>query len=89
MKSLLFQGVTPFVEPPDCAGIPCRVEVPITINKQGRLYTFMLRDKIAPEDPYLVMVKAAAFSIQHNEPYNGTPIPRSVKDFLIKTNLVT
>jgi hypothetical protein len=49
----------------------------------------MLRDKIAPEDPYLVMVKAAAFSIQHNEPYNGTPIPRSVKDFLIKTNLVT
>jgi hypothetical protein len=87
MKSLLFQdGATPFEEPESC-GIG-RQEVPIAIKKDGRLYRFTLRDKIAPEDPYTVMVRAAAFSIQTGEPYNGTPPNRSVKDFLIKQSVV-
>lgn len=87
MKSLLFQGVTPFVEPPECGVAPCRTEVPITIRKNGRMYTFVLRDKVMPEDPYLVLVKATAFAISQGESYNGRSPDRGVRDFLIK-NLV-
>jgi hypothetical protein len=88
MKSLLFQGVTPFEEPPKCAVVPCRSEVPITIRKDGRLYRFMLRDKVVPEDPYLVLVKAIAFAISENEPFSGQVPDRSVRDFLIKDTVV-
>ena len=88
MKSLLFQGITPFTEPPDCAAIPCRSEVPITIRKHGRLYRFVLRDKVVPEDIYLMMVKAAAFAIQESEPYVAQTPERSVKDFLIKDSVI-
>ena len=86
MKSLLFQGVTPFVEPEFCT--PGRTEIPITLRQQGRLYKFVLRDKLAPEDPYLVLVRAAAHSIQTGEPYNGTTPNRGVRDFLIKQSVV-
>jgi hypothetical protein len=86
MKSLLFQDVTPFVEPATCA--LGRQEVPINIRKDGRVYRFVLRDKIAAEDPYLVLVKAAAHAIMSGEPYNGTPPSRSVRDFLIKQSVV-
>ena len=87
MKSLLFQeGSTPFEEPIVC-GVG-RQEVPINIKKDSRTYRIVLRDKIAPEDPYVVMVRAVAFSIQTGEPYNGTPPNRSIKDFLIKQSVV-
>ncbi len=86
MKSLLFQDSSPFIEPPSCA--PCRQEVTIAVKKAGRIYRFTLRDKIVVEDPYTVMVKAAAFSIQEGEPYNGKTPPRSIKDFLIKSSIV-
>lgn len=87
MKSLLFQeGATPFEEPESCgAG---RQEVAINIKKDGRLYRFVLRDKIAAEDSYLVMVRAIAFAIQTGEPYNGTPPNRGVRDYLIKQSVV-
>ncbi len=88
MKSLLFQGVTPFVEPPACALNPCRTEVPITLRKNGRLYRFILRDKVVPEDPYLVMVKAAAFAISEGEPYSGQVPDRGTRDFLIKDSVI-
>lgn len=86
MKSLLYQGVTPFVEPVTCA--VGRQETTVDIRKDGRVYRFVMRDKIAAEDPYLVMVKAAAHAIQTGEPYNGTPPSRSVRDFLIKQSVV-
>jgi len=87
MRSLLHQtGATPFIEPVGCgAG---RVEVPINIRRGGRIYQFVLRDKVLPEDPYLVLVKAAAFAIQTGEAYNGTPPDRSVRDFLIKSSVI-
>jgi hypothetical protein len=85
-KSLLFTGALPYTDPPGCG--PCRTEVPITIRKNGRLYNFVLRDKISIEDPYLVLVKAGAFAISQGELYNGLPPERSVRDFLIKQNLV-
>lgn len=88
MKSLLYQHLTPFTEPPSCGVLPCRTEVPITIKKDGRMYRFVLRDKVVPEDPYLVLVKATAFSIAQGEPYVGRAPDRSIKDFLIKDAVV-
>lgn len=85
-KSLLFTNTLPFNVPPGCS--PCRQEVTFTIRKHGRLYTFVLRDKIVVEDPYLVMVKAEAFAIGQGEPYAGIPPERAVRDFLIKSNVV-
>lgn len=85
-KSLLFSGTLPYAEPPGCS--PGRKEVPITIRKHGRFYRVLLRDKITIEDPYLVLVKAAAFAVQEGEPYAGRTPDRSVRDFLIKHSVV-
>lgn len=87
MRSLLFQdGATPFVQPDGCG--PGRVEVPVDLRKDGRIYHVLLRDKLMPEDPYLVLVKAQAFAIQTGEPYNGSPPDKGVKDFLIKDSVI-
>jgi len=88
MRSLMFQGVPPFTKPPTCEIVPCRSEVPVTMRRGGRMYTFILRDKIVPEDPYLVMVKAAAFAIITGEYYKGMPVGRDVRDWLIKSTVV-
>ena len=85
-KSLLFSGTLPYSVPPGCG--PGRQEVPITLRKYGRLYKFILRDKLTVEDPYLVLVKAAAFAVQEGEPYAGRTPERSVRDVLIKSALV-
>jgi hypothetical protein len=53
----------------------------------GRLMTFILRDTIVPEDPYLNMARAKALSVRTGEPYDADRIPRSIKDYLIKTNI--
>jgi len=88
MKSLLFQGTTVLTLPSSCVSLPCRQEVTVSLRKDNRLYNYVVRDKIVPEDPYLVMVKAAAFAVRVSEPYNGTPPTRAVKDFLIKDSIV-
>lgn len=85
-KSLLFAENQVLQQPPGCG--PCRQEVKATIRKGGRLYTLVIRDKVVIEDPYFVMVKAAAFAISQNEPYMGRATPRAVKDFLIRSNVV-
>jgi hypothetical protein len=84
-KSLLFTGDLPFGIPPGCG--PCRQEVTITIRKFGRLYNFVLRDKVTVEDPYLVLVKAEAFAIAEGEPFAGSVPDRSLRDVLIKSNV--
>lgn len=85
-KSILFSGTLPYTEPDDCK--PGRQEVFVTLKKYGRFYRFVVRDKIVVEDPYLVMVKASAFAISEGEPYSGQTPERSVRDFLIKQNVV-
>ena len=85
-KSLLFAEDQVLTQPPACG--PCRQEVTATVQKDGRLYTITIRDTVVVEDPYFVLVKAAAFAISQNEPYMGRSTPRSVKDFLIKSNVV-
>lgn len=84
-KSLLFGDTLPFGVPPGCA--PGREEVVVTVRKFGRLYTYKLRDKITIEDPYLMMVKAEAFAIGQGEPYAGRTPERTVRDYLIKSNV--
>lgn len=87
VRSLLFQEGSTMQVPPGC-GLCDRTEVPVSLRKNGRIYHFLMRDKIVAEDILLVMLKAAAFSISQGEPYAGTPPPRSVKDFLIKQDVV-
>jgi hypothetical protein len=53
------------------------------------LYRFTVRDKLAVEDPYIVLMKAVAFAIKHSTPYPGAMPPRKVRDFLIKTSVVS
>ena len=85
-RSLLYSQNPPLDQPAIC--LPGRQEVRITFQKGGRLYNLVMRDKIIVEDPYLVLVKAAAFAIRQSEPYMGRVVPRSVKDFLIRSSVV-
>ena len=86
-RSLLFQDDSPFQVPPGC-GLCDRTEVPLSLRKNGRIYRFVLRDKIVPEDILITMTKAAAFAIAQGEPYAGTPPARALKDTLIKQDTV-
>lgn len=85
-KSLLYQPGQILQQPIDCG--PCRQVVTTTFQKDGRLYTQSMFDKIVVEDPYLTLVKATGFAIARGEPYAGRVVPRSIRDFLIKTNTV-
>jgi len=86
-RSLLFQENAQFDVPPGC-GLNDRVEVPVSLRKDGRIYRFVLRDKIVVEDLLLVGMKAAAFAISQGEAYAGTPPSRAIRDTLIKTDVV-
>lgn len=86
-KSLLYQGQNSMVVPPGCLQGD-RVEVPVSLRKDGRIYRFVLRDKLVVEDVMLMLMKAAAFSIAQGEPYSGTPPARSLRDVLIKQDTV-
>lgn len=84
MRSLLFSGNPDLREPPDC-GLP-RKEVVVQVQQLDRTYTMTIRDKISEIDPYLVGVKAAAFSVRTGEPYMGRVVPREDRRALIRTN---
>ena len=86
VRSLLFAEGQVLTQPATCT--PCRQEVRVTMRKDGRNYNMVLRDKISVEDPYLTLVKAAAFAVAQDEPYMGRLVPRSVRDFLIRSNVV-
>lgn len=77
MKSLLFQPGSTLREPPGCG--PKRQEVVTSVEYQGRTYRMTLRDKTVELDPYLVLVKAAAFAVKAGEPYMGQVVPREVR----------
>jgi len=88
MKSLFYQENSPFSYMSTCDISPCRQEVTVTVRKDGRIYRCVLRDKVVPEDPYIMLLKATAFALKTGEAYNGLPPKRGVKDFLIKNNVV-
>jgi len=87
MKSLLQQPSNPFPNVSLCQ--PGRQEQEFTLHQNGMLYRFTVRDKLAVEDPYLVLAKAVAFAVKHSTPYPGAMPPRKVRDFLIKSSVVT
>ena len=88
MKSLLFQGTTVLTLPSSCVSLPCRQEVTVSLRKDNRLYNYVVRDKIVPEDPYIVMIKALAFAVRYSSVYPGAEPPKAVRDFLIKSSVV-
>lgn len=66
----------------------CRIELerryPLA---NGRVVTVIVRDSVTPEDPYLVLARAKALSVRTNEAFSAERTTRSIKDFLIKTNI--
>jgi len=87
MKSLLYQGGLSVPVPTACA-VPCRTESTFALRKDGRLYRFTVQDKIVPEDPMFLLVKAAAYARKTNTEYAGRSPKRSVRDFLIKDSVL-
>lgn len=57
------------------------------MRKDGRVYTMTMRDKTVVEDPYLVMVKAAAFALRADEPNMAKGVPRAVRDVYLKNSV--
>jgi hypothetical protein len=53
----------------------------------GRTLSVILRDTLVPEDPYINMARATALSIRTGEPYDSDRVDRTIKDYLIKTNI--
>ncbi len=79
--------MTPVTFPQSLACTRCRNESPFTIQKDNKLLKFVLRDKILPEDPYLVMAKAGAYALAHNGLYPGTTPNRATRGDMIRNNL--
>jgi hypothetical protein len=66
----------------------CRVEAtrryPLA---NGRIITVTLRNTIVPEDPYLVLARAKALSVRTGEAFDADRTSRTIRDFLIRTNI--
>lgn len=69
-----------------------RRERTITTVVGGQRVTIIVRDTIVPEDPYLNLIRAAAYPYQTAKGADGIfpvpPVSRRIKDVLIKTDLV-
>ena len=86
MRSRLYQPDAPFTVQAGCG--QGRTETVKKFIKNGKIYTMVWRNKLTIEDPYIVMVKAAAYAIRMNEPYAARPPRRDYRDCLIKSSLV-
>lgn len=53
----------------------------------GRVVTIIIRNTVTVEDPYLVLARAKALSIRTGESISAQRTSRSIKDYLIKTNI--
>jgi hypothetical protein len=53
----------------------------------GQIVTVIIRNSVTPEDPYLVLARAKALSVRTSEGLNAERTTRTIKDFLIKTNI--
>ena len=84
--------VTPPVPSMDGSASEHRREKVVVTMVGGNQVTMIIRDTIVPEDPYLSMVRAAAYLYQQGSgPSKRFPVPpvsRQLKDVLIKTDLV-
>lgn len=64
-----------------------RIERTTTSIVGGYTVKVIVRDSIVVEDPYLNLVRAAAFQLAEGGPFPVPPVGRDVKNFLIKTEL--
>ena len=53
----------------------------------GTIRTFIIRDSVAVEDPYLKLVRAKLYSILTGEEFAANLTDRKIKDDLIKVNI--
>lgn len=84
--------VTPPVAVRDGSDSEYRRERIVVTMVGGNRVTMIIRDSIVPEDPYLNMVRAAAYLYQKGggptQRFPVPPVSRQLKDVLIKTDLV-
>lgn len=65
-----------------------RQEATISYPMQGnRKVTFIVRDKIAPDDVIVNRAKAKLLALRTAEPLDTVRINRNIKDLLIKLNI--
>ena len=65
-----------------------RVEVALSYSLQNsRIVTFIVRDKIAPDDVIMNRCRAKLLALRVNEVLDIVPVSRNVKDLMIKTNV--
>jgi len=65
-----------------------RREKEVVIMVGGRQVTLVVRDTVVPEDPYVNLVRAAAYPYQvGGGPFPVPPVPRTIKDVLIKRTI--
>lgn len=64
-----------------------RTERTTTLTVGENNVTIIVRDAIVPEDPYLNLVRGAAYQVADKGPFPVPPVSRNVKDFLIKLGL--
>ena len=66
----------------------CRIEAerryPLA---NGRVVIVTLRNTVTVEDPYLILARAKALSVRTGESILADRTSRSIKDYLIKTNI--
>jgi len=66
----------------------CRVEGERRYTlANGRVVTVILRNSIVPEDPYLNLARAKMLSVRTGEAFDANRISKTIKDYLIKTNV--
>jgi hypothetical protein len=53
----------------------------------GRRITVIKREDVTPEDPYINLARAAAYSIATKGPFPAPRVPRSLKDHIIRTSI--
>ncbi|MEI6356757.1 MAG: hypothetical protein WCP53_06605 [Verrucomicrobiota bacterium] len=86
MRTILANGNMPDI---DYLAARRRTETTQTFHRDGVRHTLVVRSKVAVEDPYLMLVKATAESIRGGVDLLPEEIPRSIRDFLVRSNVNT
>lgn len=66
----------------------CREEYRRTYDlANGRRVTYIIRTSVVPEDPYLALARAKALTVRTGEAFASERVSKSIRDYLIKTNI--
>lgn len=53
----------------------------------GRRVTYIIRESVIPEDPYLSLARAKALTVRTGEAFASERVSKEIRDYLIKTNI--